>query len=320
MAALLIQSLTFHYISIYSSKMTTSKLVFGINAPVTKQSSTFPRRIDEDLSLGLDIGIGSCGQALIKWSKTDNSFIGQLPPSDGPIVFIGVRAFDVPERNDKTGVKLKNPERRAARLMRRTIRRRAQRMQKVRILLKETGILPSDYSLQNDSWRKEHEKANPLQCRVEALDRKISDWEFSSVLIHLAKHRGFKSNKKSDLVSDAKGKEGGTLESTRANHERLKNYRTIGEMWLSDSKFEERKRNREGSYTATMLRDDLLEEIRLIFKSQRVLGNDTATTELENRFIRIFTHQNPMQDPIHLLGDCPFEKNEKTFSSALLLL
>jgi CRISPR-associated endonuclease Csn1 len=295
--------------------MNISKLVFGTTAPVTKLSSTFPKKVDEDLSLGLDIGVGSCGQALIQWSKTGHSSVGQLPPFSGPIAFLGVRAFDVPERGKMSGgvkiVKLKNPERRSARLMRRTIRRRSQRMQKVRRLLKEAGILPPDYSLENDTWRKLHEKATPLLWRAEALDRKISDWEFSSILMHLAKHRGFKSNRKSDLLSDAKGKEGGTLDSTKSNHELLKKYRSVGEMCLLDEKFKDRQRNREGSYTTTILRDDLRAEATLIFTTQRNLGNSLATIELERNFIRIFSEQNPLQDPIHLLGDCPFEKGEK---------
>ncbi|MDZ4787934.1 MAG: type II CRISPR RNA-guided endonuclease Cas9 [Blastochloris sp.] len=302
--------------------MNSTLYLVGSDAPLTKLSKTFPLTINENLSLGLDIGVGSCGQALIKWDRTDSSPVGKLaefPNLDstaatnfsGPIAFLGVRAFDVPERYEKTGIKLKNPERRQARLMRRTIQRRAKRMHKIRMLLKQHGIVPSDYSLENEAWQKKHVSATPLQWRVDALDRLLDPWEFAAVLLHLAKHRGFKSNRKSDLVSDSKGKEGGTLESTRANHERLKNYRSVGEMWLNDPLFQDRKRNREGSYTATMLREDLQKEIKLIFSKQRELGMADATPNLETAFIKIFSQQNPLQDPIMLLGDCPFEPNEK---------
>ena len=68
------------------------------------------------------------------------------------------------------------------------------------------------------------------------------------MLIHFAKHRGFRSNRKSDLAS--KGEKGGTLESSKANHDALAHYRTLGEMFLNDPRFADRKRNRDGSYTA----------------------------------------------------------------------
>jgi CRISPR-associated endonuclease Csn1 len=277
----------------------------------TKKPQNFPSTIDENIALGLDVGIGSCGQAVVSFADNPPDTAKPLPGACERILFMGVRAFDVPEENENSGVKLKNPERRKFRLLRRVTRRRALRMQAVRNLLKEQGVLPADY-LPNDL---RHVRATPLQWRVEGLDRQLNDWEWASVLIHLVKHRGFKSNRKSDL-KESKGKQGGTLASTKANHEAIESgqYRTVGEMFLKDPRFAERKRNREGNYLATPLRDDQEAEIKLLFEKQRSFGNPHTSEEFEQRYLRIFKKQLPLQNPIKLLGDCPFEPQEKRCS------
>ena len=212
----------------------TPHYIVGNAAPLTKLPKTFPTQIDENLFCGIDIGIGSCGIALISHSKAKLTIKGfeKLP---GAISFMGVRAFDVPEIKEKSGIVLKNPERRQKRLMRRVLARRASRMKAVKALLIEAKILPADYSPMQDAWRGRHEAATPWKWRVEALNRKLSDWEFAVILMHYAKRRGFKSAKKSDLES--KGSEGGTLQSSRANHAALANYLTVADMLSRDPRF-----------------------------------------------------------------------------------
>jgi len=104
-----------------------------LSGPLTKLPKSFPREIDENLSLGLDLGVGSCGQALVydKKEQRERCQIHPkgLPDFPGRIAFMGVRAFDIPEIREKTGgIKLKNPEWRQKKHQRRTIRRRAWRM------------------------------------------------------------------------------------------------------------------------------------------------------------------------------------------------
>ena len=79
--------------------------------------------------LGIDLGIASCGWGVIETGEPD-----------GKIVAVGVRMFD-PPLVDKTG-EPKSAQRRAARGQRRVIRRRRQRMSKVRGLLHKSGLLP----------------------------------------------------------------------------------------------------------------------------------------------------------------------------------
>ncbi|MES2997636.1 MAG: type II CRISPR RNA-guided endonuclease Cas9 [Verrucomicrobiota bacterium] len=280
----------------------------GEHCPLPKLPKVFPSEVDEDLSLGIDIGIGSCGLALV--SKTaDAPTIRGFEWMDGAIRFMGVRAFDVPETKEKTGPKLKNPDRRQARLVRRGVARRALRMRAIRALLRSNAVLPPEYSINLPEWQEKHQTSVPWQWRVDGLERKLDLWEWAAVLIHFAKHRGFRSNRKSDLA--AKGEAGGVLESSKANHEALEQYRTLGEMFVKDPRFAERKRNRDGSYVSVILRADLIGEIRTLFAAQRSFGSAHAAENFENEYIAIVQMQRPLQDPVKLLDDCPFEPLEK---------
>lgn len=79
-----------------------TKYLVGKDAPITRLSKTFPKEIDENLVLGLDLGIGSCGQAFVSLDRAHHTPLGSLPNffderSPSPIRYLGVRAFDVPE-------------------------------------------------------------------------------------------------------------------------------------------------------------------------------------------------------------------------------
>jgi CRISPR-associated endonuclease Csn1 len=281
----------------------------GKDHPITKLPKTFPSSICEELTLGIDIGVGSCGLALVHRTGEGKPVIQGLPEFPSRISFLGVRTFDLPEVKEKTGLKLKNPDRRAARLLRRGVARRAQRLRELRRLLVTEGLLPEGYSVQSAEWQLKHVMALPWIWRVEALDRKLEDEEWAIVLIHFAKHRGFRSNRKSDLAT--KGEKGGALDSTQRNHESLRDFRTVGEMFAKDGRFAERKRNREGSYTSVVLRSDLLEEVKTLFTKQRGYGHAHATADFEEAYIRVLQTQRPLQNPMDLLEDCPFFSGQK---------
>lgn len=299
--------------------------IVGPDGPLTKLPKTFPNRIDEFLFCGLDLGIGSCGQALL-CTSTEKRIIRGFETLPASISFLGVRAFDVPEVNEKSGVKLKNPERREKRLVRRTIARRADRMKQVRRLLIANKVLPPDYHCMKNEWRLRHEQSTPWQWRLDALTRVLPNWEWAVILMHYAKRRGFKSARKGDIA--AKGSKGGTLDSTRANHEALASYQTVAQMFENDSRFTDivegndkisrevkLKRNKDGNYKSMVLRADLVEEIRAVFAAQREQGSPYASVASESEYLSILNEQKPMQNPIALLGDCPFLPREKRTTS-----
>lgn len=319
------------------------ELLVGKDAPMRKLPSTFPAEIDETLALGLDLGVGSCGQALVYdtvenkaaliGSNGKRAFLKGLPDFPNRIAFLGVRAFDVPETREKTGVKLKNPVRREKRHLRKTIRRRAWRMWKVRALLQHHGLLPDDYPVDPKLWKTKvgvpqdpsvtkwarwHAqmtagatgRTGPLDLRVKGLDEKLEPLELAAALLHLAKHRGFRSNRKGESLDDEGGK---VLTAIGENKQRMSdgNFRTVGEMLLKHPDFQDRKRNRAGSYTATLQRKDQLAEIEALFRRQRELGNALASAELEAAYKPLFFDQKPLKNSLGLLGDCPFEEGEK---------
>ncbi len=98
------------------------------------------------------------------------------------------------------------------------------------------------------------------------------------------------------------------IESTR---DRLGSYRTVGEMFAKDPEFASRKRNRDGDYSRSVMRDDQEKEVRLLFDAQRRAGDSAATTDLEREFIRIAFFQRPLADSEDKVGPCPFEEGEK---------
>lgn len=98
------------------------------------------------------------------------------------------------------------------------------------------------------------------------------------------------------------------MEQTR---ESLARYGSFGDMLANDTKFINRKRNRERDYSHTPKRSDLEDEVRHLFAAQFRFGNVKATDELERDFARKAFDQRPLQDSEDKVGPCPFEPSEK---------
>jgi len=250
--------------------------------------------VDDSLVFGLDVGIASVGSAVVRHG-------------DSPLVeFVGSRCFEAPEE-PKTKV-LKNKTRRDKRLLRRVTRRRRRRMAEIRSRFADVGLLGTT---DPDTFHHRREAPTPWQARARGLDGKLTDAEFAAALLHIAKHRGFKSNKKSDVGQNAPDDNKKMLTAITANRELSARYRTVGEMVSKDAKFDERKRNKRGEYTHTVARDDLQYEVKQLFKAQRRLGNAKATAKLEEQYFGIAFQQKSLQDSEHMVGMCPFEPEEK---------
>ncbi len=249
----------------------------------------------ENLAFGIDLGIGSCGWAVIESA--------QQSENTGTIKDLGSWIFDVPE-TDKERTPT-NQIRRGNRLLRRVIRRRRNRMSDLRRLFNKQGLIAEKHG---DALK--HKGLDPWELRARGLDRLLSNTELAVALGHIAKRRGFKSaakNKAANTTSDDKK----MLMALQVTQEKLARCRTVGEMFARDPDFALRRRNRDGVYDRTGSRDDLAREVSTLFQSQRRLGNAAATTELEDSYIAIAFRQNPMQDSERLVGQCVFEKAEK---------
>ena len=227
--------------------------------------------------IGLDLGIASCGAAAIEIDEN-----GQAKR----ILSLHSRTFDKAEAEDGKSLA---EGRRKARGLRRRIRRKVLRLDDLRKLLG-----------QEDMSRKIGERdVNELRCA--ALDEKISERDFARVLYSIAKHRGFKSNRK-----NASSKEDGKLLAATKQNDIImqdNSYRTVGEMLYkhyASTDLNGNKlcctRNKGGDYSKTVSRDRLIEEAKILFAKQRELGNILADENTEEKFIEIFTRQRSFDE------------------------
>lgn len=262
--------------------------------------------------IGLDIGITSIGWATVLINEEEIPF---------RIKNLGTRIFDAAE-NPKDGSSLALP-RREARSARRRLRRHRHRLERIKALIVNCGLLN-----QNQFDQLYAGKVSDIYAvRAEALDRRVTNVELARVMIHLAQRRGFKSNRKSDF-SD---KEAGALlnaVSTNVDIMEGKHYRTVGEMLYRDERFAACKRNKGENYTNTVSRSMIEEEARLIFKAQREFGVSFTSEDNENRYIDILTSQRSFEEgpggnsPYggnqveNMIGRCVFEEDEKRAAKA----
>lgn len=252
---------------------------------------------DINYRLGLDIGIASVGWAVINLDKKR-------------IEDLGVRIFQAAE-HPKDGASLAQP-RRLARGRRRLLRRKAYRIRRVKKLISDSGILSKDdidniYNESEDIWA----------LRVKALDEKVTASEWAKILINLCKRRGFKSNRK----NESKDKETGLLISSIRNNEKIMsemNARTVAEyMYKTKEEVDDKyrpMRNKDGNYNMCVSRKMIEDEIKVLFKCQRDLGEDFANEEIEKEYLNIFNAQRPyskFEDLEKMIGYCTFEKENK---------
>ncbi len=143
-------------------------------------------------TLGLDLGTNSVGWAMIAHD-------GQIFDSGRRLMF-DTRAFSagLAMETDKVGTP-RGQERRRTRSQRRTVRRRRQRVAKLRRILQKAGLLPADPDAFHALMAQ-----NPylLRARAATPDEKLEPYEIGRALYHLGHRRGFKSNKRVQATKD----------------------------------------------------------------------------------------------------------------------
>jgi hypothetical protein len=167
-------------------------------------------RAHDHYVLGLYIGIATLGWALLDQTET-------------AVRAAGVWTFDAPE-TPKEGVP-KTAVRRLHRGQRRVISRRRQRMNAVRALFAEAGLLPNAAP-----GALKMPGLDPWRLRVEGLDRRLAGEELAVALGHIARHRGFRSNAKREAQANAVAETSKMKKAISQAQERLAQYRTVGEM------------------------------------------------------------------------------------------
>lgn len=252
--------------------------------------------VDINHVMGIDVGVASVGIAVYRLNI-------QGPDA---IPLLSVRCF--PEAQAAA-------DRRLHRSQGRTIRRRALRLKDLRQLLVEAGILQTTNP--DDLKQKKKTAPCPWALRAKALNDVLTAEELARVLIHIAKHRGWKSNSKKDGLknNEAPPEDQKMLSGISKNEELRAQYTTIGQMVAEDERFKNKKRNTKGDYSHTMKRDSIEEEARTIFKRQIELRNPLINDDLKQRFFDIAFRQRPIGNSFNKVGTCPFEPKEKRAAS-----
>ncbi|WP_320047213.1 type II CRISPR RNA-guided endonuclease Cas9 [uncultured Ilyobacter sp.] len=257
-------------------------------------------------SIGLDIGIASIGWSVVNKDKDR-------------IEDMGVRIFQKAE-NPKDGSSLASL-RREKRGARRRNRRKKHRLERIKHILCESGLIKKKGI--EKIYRKPYLES-PWELRSRSLESKLSNEELAQILLHIAKRRGFKSLRK----TDQNNKETGELLSGIEENRKLlegKGYLTIGDMVAKDEKFAEHIRNKSGKYILSFSRKLLEEEVRIIQSKQKELGNHKFTDEILEKYIEVFNSQRNFDEgpsepsPYYselgqiakMIGNCTFEPKEK---------
>lgn len=123
-----------------------------------------------------DIGIGSCGWAVVSENETGNRRIEDA----------GSRIFDSGEKAD--GKDRKSQERRGFRSVRRVLRRRKHRKELLKNYIRYIQFM-SDYEIRCAC---ESPADKVLLTKVKGLDEKLSKAELLQALLHACNHRGYK--------------------------------------------------------------------------------------------------------------------------------
>ena len=230
--------------------------------------------------LGLDVGIKSVGWCVLECDENGEPI---------QINALNSRIFDAAEQ-PKTGASLAEP-RRNARGLRRRIRRKSFRLERIRKLFSENGI--ELFETQDDliCLKDEYKNLDVVKLRSDALDKKLTEAEFARVLYSLARHRGFKSNKSEGAKDSDEGK---LLSSIRESEEEMREsgMRTRGEQLYKKYLMEGKPvHNKGGDYSMCVSRDILVKEIELLFEKQKEFGNNFATDENKEKYLNIFLSQ-----------------------------
>lgn len=230
--------------------------------------------------LGLDVGIKSVGWCVLECDENGEPI---------QINALNSRIFDAAEQ-PKTGASLAEP-RRNARGLRRRIRRKSFRLERIRKLFIENGI--ELFETQDDliCLKDEYKNLDVVKLRSDALDKKLTEAEFARVLYSLARHRGFKSNKREGAKDSDEGK---LLGCIRKSEEEMREsgMRTRGEQLYKKYLMEGKPvHNKGGDYSMCVSRDILVKEIELLFEKQKEFGNNFATDKNKEKYLDIFLSQ-----------------------------
>lgn len=233
--------------------------------------------------LGLDIGIGSCGWAIIDTTNCE-------------IVDMGVHLWEVPQE-DKTKVS-KAVTRRNARSVRRSHKRTADRKKHCVALFKAYGLMPEGADA---SWLQTVKgDPQPLESRARALDGLIEDRHLAQALYNICSRRGYIPHGEGKDGQDTEGRK--VLSAIKENEALMVvgGWRTVGEMMLKDGQAKGKangySRNKAGEYGRCITMAQLVAEVAAIIDAQMGFGNTAMSEGFKSDFIKCMTWEKDTKD------------------------
>ena len=174
------------------------------------------------IGIGLDVGIGSVGFAVLSYKNVYDARIEQ----------IGVRLFDSGEEpKSKTS---KNQGRREYRTGRRLIRRRHHRKERAKRFIERIGLL-SVTKLKE--WQEVNGNQNIYSVRYRGLSERLTPEEIADCVIHFCNHRGYREFYEDDVEDK---KEAGKIKTALSRFEEKMakgKYLSVADMILHDKEF-----------------------------------------------------------------------------------
>jgi CRISPR-associated endonuclease Csn1 len=233
----------------------------------------------KDFRLGIDMGSTSLGWCMLELNEHNE-------PCN--VIKMGVRIFS-------DGRKAKNLEplsvtRRSYRSQRRNLDRYLYRIRNLVQFFMEEGFLPIEKEVRDKFFT-----IDPYEIRVKALDEKIELPELARAIIHLAKRRGYKSNRKTDKDDkDNKDKKNSYTEAINNLKENLEatQARTLGEyLWQKNVDLPEKKQHFKKPLKFRYDKKETDDEIMLVQKK----FHPTLTEEIIAKIRHTIFFQFPLQ-------------------------
>ena len=178
--------------------------------------------MERKYGIGLDIGIGSVGYAVI--SRTNNL--------DARIEDIGVRLFNSGENIRQKASNAQ--ERRGYRSTRRLLRRRKHRKERIKKFFLKIKLMNE---MQLKAWQEQNGNQNVLQTRIKGLNEKLTPEEILDCIIHICNRRGYREFYGDDSKKDNADKdELQKIEGGLANFDEIYQsggYKSVAEMLIN---------------------------------------------------------------------------------------
>ena len=267
-----------------------------------------------------DIGIGSCGWAVVSENETGNRRIEDA----------GSRIFDSGEKAD--GKDRKSQERRGFRSVRRVLRRRKHRKELLKNYIRYIQFM-SDYEIRCAC---ESPADKVLLTKVKGLDEKLSKAELLQALLHACNHRGYKDFYEVTETDEAESQEEEDEKINQAAADRLdrsfeESYcRTISEYICryctipGTDRIDYRNRFYKNENRMIIRRKHVENEVRTILKKQREWYPELTDQKIEKIMGVIFSQRDFEDGPgdasdkyrrytgfLESLGYCRFYPEER---------